>query len=147
MSLDEILQSAGKHRRRKRLGRGTGSGRGKTCTRGHKGYYSRSGAKHRLGYEGGQTPLHERSPKRGFSNAAFRREFQVVNVASLEKFAAGDRVDAAALEKAGLIEDAGKPVKILGGGELTKKLTVVACVCSEAAAAKIAKAGGSVEQS
>lgn len=146
MKLDEILTAAGKHKRRKRLGRGTGSGHGKTSGRGHKGYGARAGAKCRPGYEGGQSPIVSRIPKRGFNNFNFRREYQVVNLAALqEKFEEGARVDAQALEQAGLIDDPKKPVKILGDGELKKKLTVVADRFSARAAERIAQAGGSVE--
>ena len=146
MNLDEILTRAGKYKARKRIGRGIGSGHGKTSGRGHKGYSSRAGNKKRLGYEGGQNPLFGRIPKRGFSNVNFRKQFQVVNVSSLERFEDGVRVDAAALAEARLIEDPAKPVKILGDGELSKKLTVVASKFSTTAAEKITKAGGSVEE-
>jgi large subunit ribosomal protein L15 len=146
MRLDEILHSAGKHKRRNRIGRGTGSGQGKTAGRGTKGYYSRSGAVHRMGYEGGQTPIFARMPKRGFSNAEFRLDYQVVNVGDLEAFAEGTRVDGAELKKAGLIDSADQIVKILGGGELKRKLTVAAQKFSASAAKKIADAGGTVEQ-
>lgn len=146
MKLDEILSAAGKHKPRRRTGRGIGSGRGKTCGRGHKGYGARSGSRKRLGFEGGQTPVLSRVPKRGFSNAPFRKDFQVVNVCSLERFDAGARVDAATLAKSRLISDAKKDVKILGRGVLTKKLTVVAAKFSGSAAQKITEAGGTVEQ-
>jgi len=146
MKLAEILSGAGERKRRRRLGRGIGSARGKTCGRGHKGMGARSGASRRLNYEGGQTPALLRIPRRGFSNVQFRREFQVVNVGSLERFDDGAQVDAAALAEARLIEDAGKPVKVLGKGEITKKLTVVATKFSSAAAEKITKAGGTVQQ-
>jgi len=146
MKLDDILGSAGRYKARKRIGRGIGSGKGKTSGRGHKGYGARSGNKKRLGYEGGQNPVLGRIPKRGFSNANFRKEFQVVNVASLERFEHGAKVDAAALAEARLICDADKPVKILGSGELTKRLTVVASKFSASAAQKITKAGGSIEE-
>jgi len=146
MKLDEVLQRAGRNKRRKRRGRGIGSGMGKTCGRGHKGYGARSGSGSLFGYEGGQTPTLARIPKRGFTNAPFRREFQTVNVSSLERFDAGQRVDAELLAQAGLIRDAGKPVKVLGNGELTKKLTVVAEKFSKSAAEKIAKVGGTAER-
>ena len=107
---------------------------------------ARSGAARRLGYEGGQTPLIFRVPKRGFSNAYFKVEYQVVNVADLEKFEAGARVDAAALKQAGMIGKVEEPVKVLGTGALSKKLTVVANKFSASAAKKIAEAGGAVEQ-
>jgi large subunit ribosomal protein L15 len=145
MKLQEILQAAGRNRRRRRIGRGTGSGRGKMGGRGHKGYGSRSGAKSRPGYEGGQNPVLFRIPKRGFSNVRFRKEFQIVNVGDLQRFSEGDRVDAAAMREAGLIGDEQVPVKVLGSGEVDRKLTVVADKFSAAAAEKIAKAGGSTE--
>jgi large subunit ribosomal protein L15 len=145
MRLDEILRAAGRHRPRKRIGRGIGSGHGKTCGRGHKGAGSRAGAKRRFGFEGGQNPMLLRIPQRGFSNVRFRAAYQIVNVAALERFESGTRVDAAALRGARLIRDADRPVKVLGHGELTRKLTVVAAKVSARAAEKIAAAGGSVE--
>ena len=146
MKLDEIMQQAGRHVVRKRIGRGTGSGNGKTSGRGHKGRGARAGAGQRLGYEGGQTPIIARSPQRGFSNFQFRRPVQIVNVAELERFDDGARVDADSLCQAGLIDDVRVPVKVLGNGELTKKLTVVAAKFSAKAAEKIQAAGGSHEQ-
>ncbi len=147
MRLDEILSKAGKYKARKRIGRGTGSGHGKTSGRGHKGYGSRAGSKALLGFEGGQNPTIARMPKRGFTNANFRKEYQVVNVASLEeKFDVNAKVDAEALFVARLISDVNKPVKILGNGDLTKSLTVSVTKLSATAAEKITKAGGSVEQ-
>ncbi len=146
MKLDEILTKAGKYKARKRLGRGLGSDHGKTSGRGHKGYGSRAGSGRRLGYEGGQSPVLSKIPKRGFSNVNFRKEFQIVNVAALEKFDEGARIDAAALAEARLINDPRKPVKVLAMGELKKKLTVVASKFSTAAAEKITKAGGTVEE-
>jgi len=146
MKLDEILSMAGKNKPRRRVGRGDGSGHGKTSGRGHRGYKSRSGSKALLGFEGGQNPALFRIPKRGFSNVKFRKEFQIVNVGSLERFDEADRVDAAALAQARLISDPDKPVKILGNGDLTKKLTVVAAKFSAVAAEKIQKAGGTTEQ-
>lgn len=146
MKLDEILSKAGKYKARKRIGRGTGSGQGKTAGRGHKGYGSRAGAKKRVGFEGGQNPALARIPQRGFSNADFRKEFHIVNVESLDKFDDGARVDAEALAGARLISDTNKPVKVLGRGELGKKLTVVAAKFSATAAEKISQAGGTVEQ-
>jgi large subunit ribosomal protein L15 len=146
MKLDEILHSAGRHKRKNRIGRGTGSGQGKTAGRGTKGYYSRSGAVHRINYEGGQTTIFARMPKRGFNNAQFAANYQVVNVSDLESFPEGSRVDVAALLQAGLIEHAGKLVKVLGDGELKRKLTVAAHKFSAAAAKKIADAGGTTEQ-
>ncbi len=147
MKLDEILSAAGKYKRRKRIGRGIGSGMGKTSGRGHKGYGSRAGAKRRLGYEGGQTPMVSRIPKRGFNNANFRKDVQIVNLATLEEmFEDGARVDGEALKALKLIDDPKKLIKILGNGELKKKLTVVASRFSATARDKIAQAGGSVEE-
>jgi len=146
MRLDEILQQAGRHKGRKRVGRGTGSGKGCTSGRGHKGYKSRAGARTKLGFEGGGVGTLARIPQRGFSNANFRKEYQIVNVASLDRFDDGARVDAQALQQARLIDDAAKPVKVLGNGEITKKLTVVAAKFSASAAKKIAEAGGAIEQ-
>ncbi len=146
MKLDDILSAAGKNKRRRRVGRGVGSGRGKTSGRGHKGYHARSGTTRILGFEGGQNPMLARIPKRGFSNARFRKDYQIVNVALLEKFEDGSRIDAQTLQAARMIQDAAKPVKVLGNGELKKKLTVVASKFSASATEKITKAGGSVEQ-
>jgi len=147
MKLDEILSAAGKHKRRKRIGRGIGSGNGKTSGRGHKGYGSRAGAKRRLGYEGGQTPMISRIPKRGFNNVNFRKEFQIVNLAALQdKFEEGARVDGESLKAFKLVDDPAGPIKILGNGDLSKKLTVVASKFSASAREKIAQAGGSVEE-
>lgn len=146
MKLDEILSAAGKRKPRKRLGRGRGSGQGATSGRGNKGYHSRAGSNRSLGFEGGQNPMLKRIPKRGFNNANFRTEYEVINLACLqERFDDGARVDAAALAEARLVSDANGLVKILGNGELTKKLTVAANKFSKSAAEKIAQAGGSVE--
>jgi large subunit ribosomal protein L15 len=146
MKLDEILHAAGRHKRKNRIGRGTGSGQGKTAGRGTKGFYSRSGAVHRLNYEGGQTTIFARMPKRGFNNAQFADVYQVVNVSDLEQFAEGSRVDVAALHQAGLIAYPQRLVKVLGTGDLKRKLTVAAHKFSATAAKKIADAGGTAEQ-
>ena len=146
MKLDEILSSAGKHKTRKRIGRGVGSGCGKTSGRGHKGMGARSGRGKRLGYEGGQNPTLRRIPKRGFSNVQFRTDYQIVNVAALERFKNGSKVNPQALLTERLIEDAARPVKVLGNGQLTKKLTVTAAAFSASAEEKITKAGGVVER-
>jgi len=146
MKLDEILSAAGKHKKRTRVGRGAGSGKGKTSGRGAKGYHSRAGSGRDLGFEGGQNPMLKRIPKRGFNNANFRTEYEIVNLRDLDaKFEDGARVDAAALADARLISDAKANVKVLAGGELTKKLTVAATKFSKSAAEKIEKAGGSAE--
>jgi large subunit ribosomal protein L15 len=142
MNLDDILSQAGKYKKRKRVGRGSGSGMGKTSGRGHKGAGSRAGASARYGFEGGQNPAIARLPKRGFNNARFRKVYQVVNLADLERFEDGATVDAESLFQASLIGDADKPVKVLGNGQIQRKLTVVAEKFSEAAAKKIQDAGG-----
>lgn len=146
MKLDEILSAAGKNKSRRRVGRGTGSGHGKTSGRGHKGAGARAGTTGRVGFEGGTNPALARIPKRGFNNANFRKEYQIVNLESLESFDDGAKIDAGMLVQARLINDVDKPVKILGTGELTKKLTVVASKFSASAAEKIAKAGGTIEE-
>jgi len=145
MNIDEVLSSAGKYKSRKRLGRGIGSRQGKTAGRGHKGLGARSGAGKRLSYAGGQNPILARIPKRGFNNANFRKAYRPINVSALDKFENGARVDAAALAEAKLIDNPSESFKILGGGELTKKLTVVAGNLSTSALAKIKQAGGAVE--
>jgi len=131
---------------RKRVGRGPGSGLGKTSGKGHKGQQSRSGYSGQLGREGGQMPLHRRLPKRGFTNI-FRKEWNVVPVEALERlFAAGSTVDAEALAKAGLLKRKGVDVKVLGTGDLKKSLTVVAHQFTEGARKKIEAAGGRCEE-
>jgi len=143
MELAEILKQAGAHKKRKRVGRGPGSGLGKTCGRGHKGAGSRAGSKRMSMGEGGQMPLFRRLPKRGFSNFAFRTTYSVVNVSDLEsRFEAGAHVTTEAILEAGLIRNLHHKVKILGDGELTKKLKVEAAKFSKAAAEKITSAGG-----
>jgi len=145
MKLDDITNSAGKFPKHKRLGRGTGSGHGKTSGRGTKGRGARAGASFRWGYEGGSNPIIARSPKRGFNNFNFRVSYQAVNLGDLERFAADSTVDTVAMKKAHLIGDASKPVKVLGNGTLSKRLTVVASCFSKSAAEKIAAAGGKIE--
>jgi len=145
MKLGEILKEAGRDKRRKRVGRGNGSGHGKTCCRGHKGRGQRSGIGKRMGYEGGQNPAIARLPKRGFSNVNFSKNYQIVNVIDLDRFDDDARVDAKAMQESGLVDDAAKPIKILGDGELKKKLTVAASKFSATAAEKISQAGGTVE--
>ncbi len=144
MMIHEITEKAGAHRRRKRVGRGTGSGHGKTCGRGHKGAGSRSGHSHRAGHEGGQMPLFRRVPKRGFSNAAFRKTYAVVNLNAIDaRFDDGAEVNPDLLVKVGLLRDAKRPVKILGTGVTGKKLQVTAAAFSASAKARIEAAGGS----
>ena len=128
----------------KRVGRGPGSGNGKTSGRGQKGQKSRSGGGVRLGFEGGQTPLARRLPKRGFTNFN-RKEYAIVNVETLNRFEDGATVNAAALIEAGVINKELSGLKVLGNGELTKKLTVEAVKFSKSAKEAIEKAGGKVE--
>lgn len=143
--LDQITKAAGRHQRRKRVGRGESSGHGKTSGRGHKGCQSRAGGGPRLLSEGGQMPIFRRLPKRGFSNVVFRREYETVNVAQLERcFADGDTVDLDVLGKLRLIQGAAPRVKILAKGSLGKKLTVEAHAFSAKARQAIESAGGSV---
>jgi len=143
MDLSHLRPAAGAIKKRKRLGRGTGSGQGKTAGKGHKGRGARSGGNTPPGYEGGQMPLARRLPKHGFHNI-FREEYQIINVSSLERFAAGTSVDEAVLREAGLVRGK-KRVKILGDGTLTKSLTVKAHACSRQAREKITALGGSIE--
>jgi large subunit ribosomal protein L15 len=143
--LHEITGAVPRLKRSQRKGRGESSGRGKTCGRGTKGSKARVGKYIKRGYEGGQTQIFLRFPKRGFSNENFERRFYIVNVSDLGRFAAGSTVDADALLEAGLIPDLKLPVKILGEGELPLKLTVVAGWYSKSAAEKIAKAGGAAQ--
>jgi large subunit ribosomal protein L15 len=145
VKLSELKPARGARQARKRVGRGTGSGLGKTSTRGHKGQWARSGGGKGPQFEGGQTPLVRRLPKRGFHNV-FRQEYSVVNVGELERFAAGTAVTPELLREARLVRAPGR-IKILGDGELTKALTVQVDAVSKAAAEKIAKAGGKVEVS
>ena len=138
----EITSIAGKHTRRRSVGRGSGSGHGKTCGRGHKGAGSRAGSTSVTLYEGGQMPLFRRLPKRGFSNYNFATRFQIVNVSQLEKFDEGAAVGIEQLSNAGLIDSLKSKVKILGNGELTKKLEVTAHRFSKSAEQKIVGCGG-----
>lgn len=131
---------------RKRVGRGQGTGNGCTSGRGNKGQKSRSGYSEKIGFEGGQMPLSRRVPKRGFTNKTFKKEYQIVNVGMLDKkFNDGDTVDYSSLLEKGLISRKIKYVKVLGEGELTKKLKVVVDKISEKAKEIIEKAGGTVE--
>ncbi len=144
VALHSLKNSSGAKRASKRVGRGTGSGTGKTCGAGHKGQMARKGHKHKRGFEGGQMPLLRRLPKRGFKNVN-RRTFLAVNVARLERFADGDRIDPAVLKRAGLADGPGDGIKVLGNGDLTRRLTVKAHAFSSGARAKIEAAGGTCE--
>jgi large subunit ribosomal protein L15 len=144
IGLDNLKPAKGSKHRRKIVGRGVGSGHGRTSTRGSKGQRSRSGdGAKKIGFEGGQTPIFRRTPKRGFFNK-FRKEYEIVNVASLNKFEAGAEVTPAVLKKAGFVAK-GKLVKILGTGDIKKSLTVKANAFSKSALEKIKAAGGKAE--
>ena len=145
MNLHNLKPNPGAKHRVKRLGCGESSGLGKTSGRGHKGQKSRSGGGVRPGFEGGQMPLHRRLPKRGFNNTRFQDKIAVVNVASLnERFEDGDTVNMGTLKAARLVKGTYDGVKVLGNGELAKKLTVEGCKVSASAKEKIEKAGGSI---
>ena len=141
----EITSVAGSHKARKRVGRGVGSGRGKTSTRGHKGSLSRAGSFSVSLFEGGQMPLFRRLPKRGFSNFKFGTRYKIVNVSQLERFDEGATVGVEQLSSAGLIDGLKSKVKILGDGELTKKLLVTAHKFSRTAEQKIVASGGTAK--
>jgi large subunit ribosomal protein L15 len=144
MKLSELRPAEGATSNRKRVGRGKGSGLGKTAGKGHKGLRARSGGGTKPGYEGGQMPLQRRLPKRGFVNT-FRKEWAIVNVKELNRFPAGAVVDAEALRREGLIKGSANGVKLLGDGELSRKLTVKVDKASRSAVEKVAAAGGTVE--
>ncbi|MGE3273491.1 MAG: 50S ribosomal protein L15 [Vicinamibacterales bacterium] len=145
MDLSKLKPADGAKQTRKRVGRGPGSGNGKTAGRGNKGAKSRSGFTYKRGFEGGQMPLHRRLPKRGFTNI-FRVEYAVVNLDQLEaRFEAGTTVTLDSLRQAGLVSGKRTPVKVLARGEMTKALTVQAHQFSGKAAEKIAAAGGKAE--
>ena len=144
MNLSDIKPPAGQTRPKRRIGRGMGSGRGKTSGRGHKGQHSVSGFHQKRGFEGGQMPLQRQLPKRGFTNI-FRKEYAIVNVARLDQLE-GDSFDPARLVELGVLKSLRSGVKILGNGELSRKISVKAHVFSKSAEEKIKAAGGSVEK-
>ena len=144
MKLHELSPNPGAVRDVKRVGRGHGSGNGKTAGKGHKGQKARSGGNIRPGFEGGQTALARRIPKRGFNNI-FATKYAIINVSDLEKFKDGTVVDTELLKAAGIIKKELDGVKVLGNGDLTKNLTVKAAKFSAAAKEKIEKAGGKAE--
>ena len=144
MYIHELSPVAGSTHVNKRTGRGHATGTGKTAGRGHKGQKARSGGGTRIGFEGGQMPLARRVPKRGFNNI-FAKPLDTVNVSALEKFEDGSGVDAQALLDAGILSKCTYGVKVLGNGEITKKLTVNAAAFSETAKQKIEAAGGKAE--
>src|SRR5271156_2604268 len=141
MNLSSLKPPAGQKHRKKRIGRGMGSGRGKTSTRGHKGARSISGYSIMRGFEGGQMPLHRRLPKRGFTNI-FKKEYAIVNVGRLEQLE-GDAFDPGRLLELGVIKKLGAGLKVLGSGDITRQIEVRAHVFSKSALEKIQKAGGS----
>jgi len=145
MRLHNLKPRPGAKHRRKRLGQGESSGLGKTSGRGGKGQTARSGSSIRAGFEGGQMPLYRRIPKRGFNNAAHAIRYLPVNLSALNRFEDGARVDESALRDAGLANGRAAGIKILGNGELTRKLTVCASAFSASARAKIEALGGTCE--
>jgi len=144
MKLHELSSAPGSRKERKRVGRGTSSGTGKTSGRGHKGQNSRSGGGVRPGFEGGQNPLYRRLPKRGFTNPT-RKEYAIVNIEDLNNFAADTEVTPEFLFENGIVKNAKSGIKILGNGEVTVKLTVKANKFSQSAVDKIEAAGGKTE--
>lgn len=144
MKLSELSPAEGSRKARKRLGRGVGSGSGKTAGRGTKGQNSRSGGGVRPGFEGGQMPIHRRLPKKGFTNI-FKKNFAVINVRDLAKFESGSIVDEVAVYKSGLVKGKSDGIKLLGVGEIDFPLTIKLSKVSQSATDKIAAAGGKVE--
>lgn len=146
MNLDDVRRIKVKRTKRRRVGRGQGSGWGTTSGRGHKGAGSRSGNRIRLHFEGGQMPIHRRLPKKGFTNAPFKLTYHVVNVGDLEKICeAGAKVDLDALKEVGYAPKKAKFLKILGWGEVSKALQITAHAVSAGARAKVEAASGSIE--
>ena len=141
MKLGSLKPANGSTHSKKRLGRGHGSGLGRSAGRGDKGYHSRSGSKHRPWFEGGQMPLHRRVPKRGFSNFLFKKEYQTVNLSDIEKIDT-DTINPSILKENGLVKYALRPIKILGDGDLSNKINIAASAFSSSAIKKIEKAGG-----
>jgi large subunit ribosomal protein L15 len=144
MKLNELSPPKGSRRPRKRVGRGVGSGKGKTAGRGTKGYNSRSGGGVRPGFEGGQMPIHRRLPKRGFTNI-FKKKIAVINIRDLSKFESGSVVDEAELVRVGLVKGSRDGIKLLGHGEIKTPLTIKINMLSKSAREKIIQAGGKVE--
>jgi large subunit ribosomal protein L15 len=150
MKLNELKDNQGATRDKKRVGRGIGSGTGKTAGRGHKGQKSRTGASIRPGFEGGQSPLYRRLPMRGFSNVLFTKEYTIINVGVLQKLVDDQRIDAGkpitiqTLQDIGFTKKAKSGLKVLGTGELKTKLAIEAAAASQSAQDKIKKAGGSI---
>ena len=145
LSLDDIAPNPGSTRKRKRVGRGTAAGKGRTCGRGHKGQKSRAGYTQKIGFEGGQMPIQRRLPKRGFSNYPFRKDYQVVNLKRLvEVFKEAGEVTPELLLDRGLIKKSRVPVKLLGDGEINVALNLHVHVATQSAIEKVKAAGGEV---
>ena len=144
MKLNELKSAEGSRQVSKRVGRGYGSGLGKNCGTGHKGQNSRSGGGVRIGFEGGQTPIYRRSPKRGFTNYT-EKEYATINVGDLETLKAGSKVTLESLKEKGILKTKYTTLKVLGNGKLTKKLTVVANKFTKSAEKAIVDAGGKIE--
>jgi large subunit ribosomal protein L15 len=145
MELNDLRPAIGASKNRKRIGRGTGSGHGKTATKGHKGQKARSGGSIKAGFEGGQMPMQRRLPKRGFTPLT-KKVYAIVNIGQLEIFEAGSSIDADALLASGLIGTVADGIKVLGTGELSKSVTIKAHKFSASAKEKIAAAGGTFEE-
>ncbi len=145
ISLNNLSPAKGARKTRKRIGRGPGSGFGKTAGRGHKGARSRSGFKTKPGFEGGQMPLHRRLPKRGFTNI-FKKEYVIITLAQLDRFDADVTVNRSALVEAGMIDERDENIKVLANGELTKAMIIDVDKVSEGARTKILAAGGTVKE-
>jgi large subunit ribosomal protein L15 len=144
--INTLKPNAGSTHKTKRIGRGPGSGHGKTAARGHKGMWSRSGSHSKRGFEGGQMPLHRRVPKRGFSNAVFKKKYSTINVSDLSKFDSGAKVGPEQLIAAGVIRKVARNgLRVLGDGQIDRALTVSANYFTESAREKITKAGGACE--
>jgi large subunit ribosomal protein L15 len=144
--INTLKPNAGSTHKTKRIGRGPGSGHGKTAARGHKGQWSRSGSHSKRGFEGGQMPLHRRVPKRGFSNAIFKKKYSTINVSDLSRFEGGAKVGPEQLIAAGLIRKVARNgLRVLGDGQIDRALTVSANYFTESAREKIMKAGGACE--
>ncbi len=147
MMIHEVTEKTGRYKARKRIGRGPGSGHGKTAGRGHKGAGSRSGARIKAGYEGGQVKFYTRFPKRGFSNVNFATRYAVVNIGAIDaRFDDGAEVNPDMLVKHGLLRSTREPVKVLGSGEITKRLNITAAKFTASAKEKIEKAGGTATE-
>ncbi len=145
MKIDELRPAEGSKKKKKRVGRGPGSGHGKTSCRGHKGQKARSGGGVSPGFEGGQMPLHRRLPKRGFRNAPFRKVYTIVNIKTLERLKDVDLITPELLLEKGVIKGIKDGLKVLGDGELSRAITIRANAFSETARKKIEQAGGKVE--